>query len=322
MPRVRDNYFLKNPVFYRLKPRVKHYAGGRAIVVPLNFDKEGGGGQWWSGADKMDIRIRNTINAAVYYRKNYSVACVVDRDEEDSVRGDTAIASLMDQKMNTCERTAVDAVGTSCFNSGTDPKALTGLDYALTPYTGGAPGTMPSQTFGGIARGASSANTWWNHQGDNTAYTDTDMAAQFKPIGLMWTKIMIASEKAPTLILSNHGSIQSFHNQLVKNERYLRPQSNSDLAKAGFENVMYKSAPWVGDARAPRTSGKVEKIYLLHEPAIHLYVHELRDMSFDPFQKSIDQRIRVGYVDWSGELCFDEMRCHGVISNFDASAVS
>ena len=144
MPRVRDNYFLKNAVYYRLKPRVKHYAGGRAIVVPLNFDKEGGGGQWWAGADKMDIRIRNTINASIYYRKNYSVACVVDRDEEDSVRGDTAIASLMDQKMNTCERTAVDAVGTGLFNAGTDPKAVTGLQYALTPYTGGAPGTMPS----------------------------------------------------------------------------------------------------------------------------------------------------------------------------------
>lgn len=323
MPRVRDNWSLSDAFFYRLKEagRQATWDGGRAMVVPLGFAPEGGGGQWWSGADRLNITARNVITAAIFYRKNYSVNVTVLRDEEDAVRGDTAIARLIDQKMTIAERTANAALGSVLYNDGSDPKAVTGLQYALKDSA------FTTQTFGNIARGTSSANLWWNHQIDATSYTagtnfPGTATGPLSAIGLMWAQIKLASGKKPTLMLSNVGAWSAYHNALTVNERLQRPQQDTALAKAGFDNVMFRTATWVADEKAPRTTGKVEKLYYLYEPAMNLMVHELRNFSFSPFRQAVDQHVKVGFIDWSGELVWDEMRCHGVQPTIDCSAVS
>jgi len=316
MKGITDQIFLSNAFYYRAKNRVRTYSGGRSIVERLSFAVEGGGGQWWSGVDKFDTRIRNPITAAQYFRRNYSLPIPIDRDEEDSVGGDTALMNLVEAKMTIARNTAVDAVGTALFSDGTDPKKLTGLQYALNP-------TVTGQTFGGIARGAT--NTWWNHQVDTTAYTTgaagTFCGDNFNALSRMFGSIRLASGKAPTLILSNVGSWNDAHYNIVKNERYQRPQQQSDLAKEGYENFMFRSAAWVVDERAPRAA-KIEKVYLLYEPAMNLVIHSKRNMSFDPWREPTDQKVRVAYLDWSGELVFSEMRCHGVMSAVDTTNVS
>ena len=322
MEPIRNQWVLSNALWYRLAKRMKIYAGGRSIVQGLTFVPEGGGGQWWSGVDKMQTAVRTTATAAVYYRKNYSVDITLSRDEEDSVNGPDKLRSILDVKMENAKPTAIDAVGTALYNDGTDPKQVGGLLLAVKAV----PGT--SHTYGGITT-SSTNNTWWQNQADVTAYstgpsgTGTFAGVQgFGPISKMWSKIGRASGKRPTMIVSNWGAYTDYHNALTVNERYTRPQQDSDLAKAGFENVMYKSAAWVVDERAPHDASNVEAVWFLNEPGMVLCVHTKRNMSFDGWKEPTDQRVRIAYIDWSGELLLTERRSHGIISAVTTTATS
>lgn len=332
MPTIADQVFFENAIYYRLRKRKKTYSGGRAIVQPLSFAIEGGGGQWWAGVDRMDTRVRNPITSAVFYRKNYSLPIVITRDEEDSVGGDTAIAKLVDAKMQIARPTAVDAIGSALFNDGTDPKQIGGLQHMIRS----APGT--SHTYGGITT-SSTVNTWWQNQGDATSYVTGGAANTFAgirgfgPIGRMWTRIGRAAggRNKPTMILSNWGSYSDYHDSMAGpggagtnaysgGQRY--PQQDSDLAKAGFENVMYKTAPWVVDERAPHSAAHIESVFFVHEPSLYLVVHSKRDMSFDGWREPTDQKVRIAYIDWAGELCCSQRRCMGVLSAVDTTLTS
>lgn len=319
MPSIANQWALGNALYMRLKPRIKTYSGGRAIIAPLTFSQEGGGGQWWSGDDKQDTRVRNPYSSGIFYRKNFALPIVLTQDEEDSVGGNTQLMSLLTLKMENARPSVVDAVNQALFNDGTDPRQLGGLQHAIKDNP------ASSHTYGQITT-SSTVNTWWQNQFDATAYTTGSggsfMLARGGPVSKMWSKIGRASGKRPTMILSNWGSYTDFHDTLVTQERYQRPQQNSDLAKAGFENIMYKNAAWVVDERAPHDSGNVEKIYFVHEPSVRFVVHVKRNMNFVGWREPTDQFIRVAYIQFSAELCLTERRSMGVITNVDTDATS
>lgn len=340
MPSIRDQYFLSNALYYRLASRKRIYSGGRSIVQPLSFAPEGGGGQWWSGVDKMDTRVRNVITSAQFFRKNFSLPVVLTRDEEDSVGGPTALMELVTAKLEIARPSAIDAIGVALFNDGADPKQIGGLQFALRNFTSG---TITSHLYGGITNSPTN-NAWWNHQVDGTGYIGGPVSqsvpgagsfaqvAGYGPLGKMWSKIGRASGKRPTMILSNWGAYNDYHSALTVLERFTRPQQNTKLAEAGFENVMYKTAAWVIDERAPHgqtstsaaadSTHAFENVYFVHEPACNLVIHSKRNMSWDNWREPIDQRVRVAYIDWSGEFVLSERRCNGVIQDVNVVSVS
>jgi len=319
IPRVKDNFFLSNAIFYRWSKKQTTYSGGRSIVVPLSYAPEGGGGVWWAGTDRMDTRIRNPIQAAQFFAKNAAVPIGIDQDEEDLVDGPTAITTLLNAKMKIANRTIVDLIGgsTGIYNDGSNPKALTGLQYAM-------PDNNNAQTFGGISRGTT--NTWWNHQVENnggTNYTTGNNfvdTGDFKAFDRVWMRVGLASGKKPTLILANWGGYTACHMGLMSKTSYYRPTQNTQLAEAGFENIMYKNAPIVVDEKVPR-SGSVEKMYFINEDAMLFKIHSKRNLAFSGWREPTDQFTRVGYIQFRGEICWDEMRCQAVIPSITTSSI-
>lgn len=325
IPKLKDNFFLSNAIFYRWKSRVKEWAGGPTIVAPLGFSPEGGGGGWYAGNDKFDINVRNPIKAAQYFPKNAVIVLAIDGDEELACTGPESVLGVLSAKMRIAERTAVDLIGTNIYNLGTNPKAITGLQFAI-------PSTIASvaQTYGGITCGGTTVALdtfgWWQSNADTTAYTcgagaGTFMQAVDNPVSKLWGKLAIRSSSKPSVILSNWGAWTDFHNSLAKNEVYQRPQQNTALANAGFQNLVYRGAPWVADERAPRSSSNIESVYLIDEDSLSLYVDPRRNMFFENWAKPIDQDAKVAKIYWRGEMCFDERRSSGVLSNVDTTAV-
>ncbi len=329
IPTIADQIFLSNALFNRMKGRVKTFEGGRRIVVPLAWRTQGGL-KWFAGADVFAPTIRDPFQAAEFTPKNANVDLTIDWDEETTARGPNKVRDLMEAKGEMARNTFFDGMSNELYNDGTDPKALAGLQYALkdAPTTDKVPPTM---TYGGISR-SSTVNTWWNHNVDGIAYVtgasstfaggSASVGPSFLPINAMFANIKLRSGKAPTLIVSNVGSWSDIHYALVKNERYQRPQQQSDLFKAGFENFMFRNAAWVQDEKAPRSSGKVEKVYFLYEPAVTLRVDSSANFSFEPFRKPHNQMVRTAYILWRGELIISEPRSCGCMSNVDTSAVS
>lgn len=325
VPKLKDNFFLSNALWFRWQGKQKEWRGAPALVVPLGFAPEGGGGSFYSGSDKFDTTIRNPIKAAQYFAKNAQVTIAIDGDEELACDGDTAVLNLLEQKMKIAENTARDLLGTNLFNAGTNAKAIGGLQLALPDNITGA-----SQTYGGITCGGSapSADTfgWWQPNSDNTAYTTGATGTFFyattgvTPMSTAFAKCGLRSGKTPSVIVSNWGSWTEYHNSLAKNERYDRPQQGTEMAKAGFTNLMYRNANWVVDERAPRTSN-VEKVYGIDEGSVSLYRHPARNFFFRKWQDSYDQDVKVAYIFHRTELCFDERRSSFCISNVDTTNV-
>jgi hypothetical protein len=328
VPKLKDNFFLSNALMHRWRGKQKEWQGGPVLVVPLGFAPEGGGGAWYAGSDKFDTTVRNPIKAANYFAKNAQVTLAIDGDEELACNGPNAVLDLLEKKMKIAESTALDLVGTALFNNGSNAKAIGGLQLALPDNI-----TVTSQTYGGITCGgaAPSADTngWWQPNSDNAAYTTGSTGTFFGnvagagPMSTMFARIGLRSGKQPTVIVSNWGSWTDYHNSLAKNERYDRPNQSTEMAKAGFTNLMYRNAPWVVDERAPRgpAATYIEKVYVIDEKALSLYTHPARDFSFDGWRKAYDQDARVSYIFHRTELGFDERRSSGCISNVDTSAV-
>ncbi len=324
IPRIKDQYFKTNALMFRLRPKAEYYTGGSFIRQPLSFAPEGGGGGWFAGTDRFNLTVRNPFQSAVFFSKNFELPIIVTQDDEDAVDGPEAMTSLVKAKMTVAERTVMDSIGgaNGIYNDGSNPKAITGLQYSLKDYTGGAPGTMPSHSYGGIPV-TSSTNTWWNHQGDNTGYTTGASgaggnyidAAEMAPWDKMIAAQGLAAGKTCTMILVNWGVGNEIQAMVNRRTTFFRPQVGTDLVQHGFDAFRYRNKDVVIDEQVPRNaSTKVEHVYFIDERAMHLWVHTARDFSFKGWREAIDQALRVAYIFFRGELTFDERRSSGVHS--------
>lgn len=333
VPSIFDQFFTTNPFFMRQRGRQKKFSGGRAIQVNLTWKVEGNGGGWFSGMQKLDTTVRDPIQSATFTPKNAYVPLAISWEDEMTVSGPEMVRSLAETKGEIMRNTMFHLLGTDIYNDGSNAQAIAGLQYAFRDWTTTtASGTL--QTYGGISRQQTAANVgtnlWWLHSGDPTGYT-TGPAGTFigasgqgingaVPAGFATTKLR--SGKKPSIILSNVGAWTDFHNHLTVGERFEKARMNVDLYNAGWDNIVYRGAPWVADEKAPRSAAKVEKVYLINEESVKLFVHTQANMKWTGWRDPFDQMGRVGFLLWRGELIAVEPRANHVISAVDTSAVS
>lgn len=319
LPVLVDQIYKANVLLQKLRPRIKTDFTGRFITVPLvtkaeNFEA-------YSGWDKANMNEQNPFEAANFYARSYRTSVSISADAELQVTGDEAVMNLVSARMENASDTFSDGLGTEIYNAATNPKGITGLQYAI-------PETIVSvaQTYGNISCGGQARTTdpngFWQPYADNTAYTAGSTGGTFmqvleNPVQKAWNNIVSQSGKKPDIIVSNYGAWGDYHNSLAKMERFVRPQQKTDLAESGFENLMYRTAAWVADPKAPRTSGGVEKVYLLHTPHILWAAHPQRHFKQTDFMslEVVGQDGKVAFIYLRSELCFKSRRSQGVIGN-------
>jgi len=340
IPRIKDQFFKKNVLMYMLRPKAEYFTGGTFIRQPLSFAPEGGGGQWWSGTDRFNMTIRNPFTSATFFSKNFELPVVVSQDDEDTVDGPEAFASLVESKMKIAQRTVMDSLGgaNGVYNDGSNPKAMTGLRYSLADYTGTGAGTAPTKNYGGIPASAT-AYTWWNHQGYmgpsgvGNFITGSGSGGTYIQKANMgpWDDMLslqgLAAGKFSTLILCNYGVWTEILQMIHAKTQWFRPQQDDTLVKAGFESFRYRMLNVVVDPFVPRgtaygMTAKHEKVYFIDEESVHLWIHTKRDFSFTGFREGWDQAVRGGHIFFRGELTFDERRSSGVHPDVDCTATS
>lgn len=323
---IRDNVFVGSPFLMRMKSRVKRRPLGKVFVAPLRVRMEGGGGDWYGGTDTHDTTIRNPVEAANFFAKNCIVPYAIDEQEELEATTPEAVLNLLEEKSQNAEETMNYLLESALFNPGTNAKAIGGLQLAL-PYSANT--YIGSQTYGNISCGGSAVdsdtNGYWqphidsnsgsHYQAGDSGSGGTFMASAYNPIAKMLAKQGIRAGRKSTLIVSNEGAWTDYHNSIAKNERYDRPQQNTELAKAGFTSLMYRNLPWITSSLAPRdaTNGK-EYVYVIDESAMNIYWDSRRDYFFEPFRKPHNQSVRVAYIKNRLEMVFRERRSSGMIS--------
>lgn len=288
--KMADNIFDSNPLLKRLKEKsYEKVDGGTSIMVPLNYAQNSASG-WYTGSDTLSTTDNETITAAEYAWKQIYGNISITRKDELMNSGDAQKISLVKSKVQIAEKTMMDQMGTAIYNDGTTLNALVGLRAIV--------GT--SSTVGGISQ---TTYSWWAGQVDSTTTALTIGALQ-----TMYNSATIDSD-APTVIMATRANYNRFYGLLQPQQRF----QDSGTAKAGFSSLMFNGSPFIADSHCP-----ANHVFMLNEKYLHLFAHKDEDMRFEPFQKPINQNVKVGKTYWMGAFGSSNNRLHAKLSALTA----
>jgi hypothetical protein len=286
-----DNIFDSNVLMKKLKDMgsYKSVNGGTQISVPLNYAQTSASG-WYSGADTLSTVDTENLTAALYDWKSAYAGVTITEEDELKNSGDAEQLNLLKSKIQIAEKTLKDILGTGLFSDGTTAKSIVGLRDIVAA----------DQTVGGIAQ---STNSWWAGQVDSTS-TTTSMSV----LNTLFQNCSVDSE-VPNLIVSTKARYNSYYALLQPQQRFM----DEETAKGGFQNLMFNSAPWVHDSHCPTSH-----IFMLNLNHLHLFYHPKRDFAFEPFQKPLNQQVKVSRFIWMGAFGSSNNRLQGKASALTA----
>jgi len=284
IPKLYDNIFDSDPLLQRLKKKsYQKVDGGERMIVPLNYAQTSAS-DWYSGADTLSTTDNDQITGAEYTWKQLYANISITRSDELKNSGDSQILNFVKSKTQIAEKTMIDKLGDGLYSSGTNAKSIVGLGSII--------GT--SNTVGGISQ---TTYTWWASQVDSTTTTLSLAALQTQ-----YNNLTINNEH-PTVIMATRTNYNRYYGLLQPQQRFM----DSETAKGGFQSLMFNGTPFISGSKVPSGSG----IIMLNEPYLILAVHKDEDMRFEPFQKPVNQNVKLAKVYWFGAFGSANNRMHG-----------
>lgn len=282
IPKLYDNVFDVSPLLQRLKKKsYEKLDGGTEIVVPLGYAMTTAS-DWYTGAETLDTTDNDVMTAAVYQWKQIYANISINRLDELKNSGDSQILNFVKQKTQIAEKTIQDKFGTGIYSAGTNPKSILGLQMFVAV----------NQTVGGISQ---SSYSWWQGQLDSSTATTT--------IAAMQSRFNAASlnNETPSVAATTKALYNAYYALLQPQQRF----TDSETAKGGFSSLMFNGIPVVSDSYCPTGD-----MYFLNEKYLHMFVHKDEDMRFEPFQKPINQNVKVAKIYWAGAFASSNNRLH------------
>jgi hypothetical protein len=289
VPVMVDNVFNKNAFLKKLKAQEKPKDGGEKCIQPLNYAKNGVGG-WFSGAETLDSSGSDVITAASFeWAQLYQNISITRRDELMN-SGDSAKLNFVRNKIEIAEKTIRDDLNTALFNTGTDSKAISGINHFLST----------SASYGGIDQ---STYSWWQANVDSTTTTLTISAMQslFGDCG--------EGSEYPNFLLSDQDMFDRYYNLLQPQQRFV----DEEMAKGGFKSLTFNGQPYTVDAAA--TAGD---LYMLNLDYLDLYPHKDENFRMTPFQSPHNQAVKVAKIFLMTVLASSNNRRHGKLDAITA----
>ena len=329
LPILVDNIFNSNPLSLKLLKNAEKLDGGKKIITPVEYGTNSAQG-FFSGYDVLDTTPSDPITAAEWNWKQAYASITISGEEELKNSGDSQVLSLLKSKMRNAERSLKDLFGSKVFaNAAPASNEITSLlgtgtvaastysDAALyddpaTTNTFHAPGNIDNciigynRSLGGIN---SDTYTWWDAKMGTFAdqagtvtnvATDANMLATDNGLANLVAEMTQAYGAAtidndqPDLIVTTQHLFDLYESALQANKRW---GGDAKMGDAGFQTLMFKSAPVVVDSHCPDGM-----MLMLNTKYLDFKVHSKRNFSFENFQKPINQDARVAKIFWMGQL--------------------
>lgn len=295
--KIRDNVSNNNALLYKLQEKAEQpVSGGRLIYEELSF-QENSNGQWYSGYDTLSVSAVDVLTAAEFNWKQYAVAVTMSGLEELQNSGEEEVINLLAARIKVAEDTMANAIEDGLYSDGTGSggKIITGLDAAVPqdPTTG---------TYGGINR---AMYTFWRSQLYDPGSTPTSTTIQGY-MNTLWASC-VQGKNSPNLIMAGGTIWQTFLASLQTNQRFTDPK----MAQAGFQNIMYMTAPVVlsGGIGGQATA---TDMYFLNTNFLHWRPHSRRNMVPIGKQRfSTNQDAVVEILGFAGNLTCSGARYQG-----------
>jgi hypothetical protein len=318
-PKIEDNLFTNVTLLYWLKEagHIEKVNGGEQLVEPLLYEANDTVGAY-AGYDNILTTPQDGITSAIYDWKQYAVSVAISGLEEAKNRGESAVVSLLKAKIDQAEMSLMDGMNKMFYGTiGTqDPnKVWNGLPSLIEAAAKGSQTLSP----GGIASSNldASGNRWWVNQFKSIASdvsSTTDELGQFKIADLSSIYNACSNGRIhPDFILTSQQMWERYESLLQPQLRY----QSTKAADAGFENLLYKSAPIMWDAPLSNT-GTNSKMYFLNSKFLKLKVHSDVWLKNTPFEKPHGQDARYSQILCYGNLVTNNRRYLGVLNQIDA----
>lgn len=290
IPKMVDNIFDSNPLLQRAKSKFyEPVNGGTSIIQPLNYAQISNVA-WYTGSETLDTTDNDTATGAEYQWKQIKGTISILGLDELKNSGDAAKLNHVKQKTEICEKSVQDAMGTGLYSASTNAKSIIGLGTII--------GT--ANTVGGISQ---STYSWWQAQVDSST-TVTAMA----PLQVIHNRCSVGND-SPTVAMTTRAIYNFYYGLLQPQQRF----TDSETGKGGFTSLMFNGIPMIVDSHCPASN-----LMFLNEKYLHLYYHPKANFRFEPFQKPINQDVRVAHVMWAGAFGSSNNRMHGKLSALTA----
>ncbi len=223
-----DNIFTARPLTWYLtqKNRLSFLDGGVKILEPLVYAGVTTAGSY-EGTDPIALADDQPFTAAEYDWKQFAASVTITGIDEAKNSGEAAIINLLEAKMMNTEETIKEEMNQMFFSdgSGNGGKDWIGLEAIVS--SGDSLGNIDGNT-----------QAWWNSTVDSTAgaLTLAQMTSLFNTVS--------KGNDKPDFIMTTQTLFEKYESLLQPQLRY----SDTKTAEAGFENLMFKSAPIMFDA--------------------------------------------------------------------------
>ena len=283
VPKLEDNVFSARPLFYALTgDGMRTVSGGAKIVVPIIYGTNSTAGSY-SGTDTISTTAQDGISAAEYDWGQYAATVTINGLEEAKNNGEAQIIDLLEGKIFQTQETIIENMNTMFHadgtgNSGKDWNGIANIVKAGTS----------SNTLGGIDP-SGSGNSFWaaSSTASTGALTLAKMATRYNAVSV--------GNDQPTIIITTVTLYEAYEALLTSNIRY----TDTDMADAGFQNLMYKACPITFDGA--NASGAM---YMLNTKYLQLVRHSDTWFKPTPFVRPTNQDAVFSQI-----LCYGQLTC-------------
>ncbi|CAB4151348.1 hypothetical protein UFOVP587_12 [uncultured Caudovirales phage] len=236
-----DNIFTARPLTYHLmnKGRIRMVGGGTKIVEPLIYGQNSTVAPY-SGYDTISLTPQTGISAAEYEWKQYAASIAISGIEEAKNNGEQEIINLLEAKIMQAEESMREGFNQMFFGNGTDTLGAGGTDSGKS-WNGLGNLIESGNTVGGINSASGQGNDWWRSYEENTAG-----ALTLAQMATAYNSVSVGSDH-PDMVLTTQTLFEKYESLLQPQLRY----TDTSTANAGFQNLLFKSAPVTYDVHAP-----------------------------------------------------------------------
>ena len=291
--KITDNVSKHNALLNRMRSRgkIKTVGGGYEIAEPISY-AENSTYQRYAGYDALNTNASDVLTTVKYPFRQVALHVTASGREIRMNSSKEAMKNLVRARKDNAMDTATNQFAIDLYSSGALSEQVNGLQNLIQTNGQGTVGGIDSATW-----------TFWRNKfreasGTNTAATPTVAnSVQFKgDMNALWLSLNRGTDK-PDLIVMTHDFYALYEVAEQEKQRY----ADSDLAKAGFTTLKYKSADVIFDDNANfATTG--ETAYFLNTNYLYLVQHREAQWTPDDEKTPTNQDAVVVPIYWMGNL--------------------
>jgi len=311
--KFQDNLSTKTPLMFKFKEQggKELVDGGKELTYPVILG-DGNAGSYY-GDDTFNTSRPDGLQPLTFSWKQFYSTIRIDGIEEIMNAGEGLGAKVFEGRMEQAEITTIEKFETMLFGDATGNVGGDGVARDWNGLQNIVADDPTSGTIGGLARASYSKI-------QNQAYTTAVTAFNTNDAGRIALTTLFANctqgNRMPNFNVTTVAIWVLYQLSLTTNERFVVGNIDKGLTTAGFPNIAFMNSPVTMSSQCPASHWYMLRIGKPGSSGgLFLVISKQRNFKLFPFQRPIDQDIRVAPVMTAGQLCTDAPYLQGVITN-------